>query len=533
MSPVLERSGATSGGARPEPRSLDKIFASLNDAARGRELQGTWVAFCREMDGPVRTALAGGGSPPEIAYAVGEIVHNYFRTRGATLTSYELRRLVAELLDQRAPTPDQDDKAATSTAAAAALVAFASDPAKRETPWTGEAATQPTPTVPDAVFKGPPSPLVSLTGREAAAFERLLARVLGLARPRLGTTSGRRIARDEALRAIEAAIDEVARGDDDAPRTDRRERLAAAALSEICGLGPIDRLWVDRSIDAIFINGPQDVYVERDGLLERSPEGFADHAHLLDVVSRLVSRGDSAVADFRLRDGGGGTVVFPPAAPDGPVVAIRRGAPGMATFERLIAQDVLDRPIADLLRIAVRCRLNVLVTGPPRSGKTALLAAMARDPGDTMRIVTLARHREFRTPAPGKIELVASTSRDADYSVLVAAGARLRPYLLILDSIARAEVASLVERLSQGGRGMVAAVPAEAMTVSLARSVDIVLRLGRGHDGLFRAVSLEDATGAAIFAYDNGRFHRRTVAPAFAEIVRAAGCGEALASVLR
>src|SRR5258708_12217322 len=103
MSRVLERPEAAQGGARPEPRSLGEIFRQGGTANRGRELQGTWRAFCQDMAGAVQAALDRGRSPPEIAYAIGELVHNYFRTRAVTLTSYELRRLVAELLAQRGP----------------------------------------------------------------------------------------------------------------------------------------------------------------------------------------------------------------------------------------------------------------------------------------------------------------------------------------------------------------------------------------------------------------------------------------------
>ena len=74
-SPVLERPDATPSGARPEPRSVDQIFPQHGDAARGRELQGTWATFCKERESSVREALGGGRSPPEIAYAVGELVH--------------------------------------------------------------------------------------------------------------------------------------------------------------------------------------------------------------------------------------------------------------------------------------------------------------------------------------------------------------------------------------------------------------------------------------------------------------------------
>jgi pilus assembly protein CpaF len=212
-------------------------------------------------------------------------------------------------------------------------------------------------------------------------------------------------------------------------------------------------------------------------------------------------------------------------APDGPVLAVRRGEPGMATFERLIASDLLDRSTADLLRIAARSRLKILIVGPAGSGKTALLAAMARDLAG-VRVVTVARHRAFRWASPTKVELVASTGEGVvPYPSLVSASARLQPHLLVLDSIEQADVSSLTELVAPRFRGTVAALAPEALTIGLVRSADLVVRLGRAMDGLFRVVAVQDRAGAEIYP-------RRTAAPAFGEIVRAAGYGEALAHIL-
>src|SRR5258708_24641122 len=165
MSRVLERPEAAQGGARPEPRSLGEIFPQGGNANRGRELQGTWRAFCQDMAGAVQAALERGRSPPEIAYAIGELVHNYFRTRAVTLTSYELRRLVAELPAQRGPIRKEE-----------ALVSFGGEPAKA--PWTGDETPAAPPRLAEAALAAPPSPLVSVRSRDAADFDRLLARVL-------------------------------------------------------------------------------------------------------------------------------------------------------------------------------------------------------------------------------------------------------------------------------------------------------------------------------------------------------------------
>ncbi|MGQ0585462.1 MAG: ATPase, T2SS/T4P/T4SS family [Reyranella sp.] len=510
MSSVLERpsppAGETPPGAGAGVRSLDRIFPLPGDATRGRQMQETWQAFCAGMDGAVRALLDKSRSPPEIAYAIGELVHNSFRTRGVTLTSFELRRLVAEVLAQQRQVPEP------------ALVVFTAEPAADAKPWTGDEAAAPAPRVPASVFQAPPSPLVS--------FEGLLATVVARARVRLKAGADRATARE----AIDAVLADLP--------AEGRERLALLALSEICGLGLIDRLWADRSIQAVVVNGPDAVFVERNGVLVAAPERFRDRAHLLEVVARLVRLPPSGIADFRLRDGSEGTLVAPPAAPSGPVLVLRRGDPGAATFERLIASEMLDRPICDLLRIAVRCRLNVLIAGPEGSGKTALLAAIARDFGSA-RIVTVARHRAFNWPLPSKVELAVPSdgTGGASFSALLAAGARLRPDLLLVDSaqtseLSVPELSALGAALSRGERASVVAIP-EGMAAALQGRADLVVRLGRARDGLFHVVSVTDSTGGRLFGYENGRFQRGTAAPSFAGRVRDAGYGEALSTALR
>ena len=135
-------------------------------------------------------------------------------------------------------------------------------------------------------------------------------------------------------------------------------------MSELCGLGPLDRIWADPSVRAVIVNGPAAIHVERQGVLEPSPERFRDQAHLAELVGRLVRRPSSDAVLFRLRDGGEGMVIFPPAAPAGPVLVLRRGEPGNATFERLIAAGTLAASMADLLRIAARCRRRCSSSGP-------------------------------------------------------------------------------------------------------------------------------------------------------------------------
>ena len=140
------------------------------------------------------------------------------------------------------------------------------------------------PSCPMSCSKARPRRLVEVVPRDSDAA--LLAAVTARARAALASTSEGRFPREAAAACDRCgARRELLQGE-----PERRERLARLALSELCGMGPLDRIWADRSVRAVFVNGPAAIYVERKGVLEPSPERFRDQAHLAELVGRLVRR---------------------------------------------------------------------------------------------------------------------------------------------------------------------------------------------------------------------------------------------------
>jgi Flp pilus assembly CpaF family ATPase len=574
------------------PRALDQIFPmQQGDANRTREMQSAWRSFCRDRLEAVRGVLGAGRSPPEIAYQLGELLHNHFRTRGVTLTSYELRRLVAELLslhdpaDERheptpapatsptlpappvpasqgptsqGPTPPQVAAApppkpatvprprAAAPPAVVPVVAFEREPKQ---PWPGDEPQAPPPAVvAETALEPPPSPIVKVTPREPAPLEpapfgRLLSRAIDLAKGRSAPphqdppapVAGPTVTVLPSAPAPSAPPPSApsAPTEKAAAPIDKPPVVAApppAAPSEMAKMGLLDRLWSDRSIQAIFVNGPQSVFIERGGTLHAVKEVFRDEAHLAELVARLVGRPDGGMAEFQLRDGTTGIVILPPHAPSGPVLTMRRADPGQATLDKLVAGGALDQPIAELLRLGTRGRLNMLVTGPQYCGKTALLAALVRDLEPSVRVVTVAAHRHFAWPMASKAELVAAPP--VSIAKLIPPAAKLEPGLLVLDDVALQDVAALAERLLRGAPGTLAALSTEAMSDALIRSVDLVARIDRGGDGVFRVVTVEDSAGAMVFRQENGKLERGTTTPAFAPTLQARGHAAALSKLL-
>jgi pilus assembly protein CpaF len=528
-SSVLDRAGGAPERPRPATTMLDRIFPPSADSKRDALLQQTWRAFSTDMDSAVTAAIDRDRSAPEIAYAVGEIVHNFFRARGVTLTSHELRQLVAELLERHGDEVTDRNRGTSASNSKTEgkiedVVSFAGTPPTE--PWSGDVPTARPEVVSEQVFEPPPTPLVEVLAREEAAFDRLLAAAIELARGRLMSGTDRETTRA----AIASAIDKVIAGEGGAASEEFRQRLESIALSELYGMGLIDRLWTDRTVHAVFVNGPSAVYVEREGRLERVRESFHDELHWAELARRLVPHARTGIAEFRLRDGTSGIVVLPPAAPHGPVLAMRRPDPGAATFERLIAGNLLSAEMADVLRIVARCRLNMLVSGPSGSGKTALLCAIAHDLAEA-RIVTLANHRSFRSSIPSRVELV--VQEPTSLSALLAAAVTLRPDLLVVDAIGPEAAQALADSLAHGTRGIVATLDPALLATGPVHGVDLVVRLARGRDGLCRVASMHDSLGQPLFVREAGGFERHSNRPAFASAVQAAGLGEALAACLR
>jgi type IV secretory pathway ATPase VirB11/archaellum biosynthesis ATPase len=173
----------------------------------------------------------------------------------------------------------------------------------------------------------------------------------------------------------------------------------------------------------------------------------------------------------------------------------------------------------------------MLIAGPSGSGNTAVLAAVTRDLDAALRVVTVARHRQFRWPAASKVELVASPA--APFATLIEAGSRLEPALLVLDAVQPEDVAALSGRLLRGEPGTLASLRPDAMSTELARAADLVVRFDRVNDGPCRVVAVEDSVGSVVFRHDGGKLVRGTGVPSFAATVRARGHGDALAQLLR
>src|SRR2546428_12756397 len=202
--------------------------------------------------------------------------------------------------------------------------------------------------------------------------------------------------RDERTRAQALAVIQDLVANLQTPLSGReRDRLSLEVLDEVFGLGPLEPLLQDPTINDILVNGPKQVYVERSGILEESSIMFKDNAHLMNIIDKVVSavgrRVDesSPMVDARLADGSRVNVIIPPLALDGPHLSIRRFGHIPITEDDLIRNQTLTQPMLELLRGAVKARLNIVISGGTGAGKTTFLNVLSGYIGDKERIVTI------------------------------------------------------------------------------------------------------------------------------------------------
>src|SRR6478609_8500370 len=171
-----------------------------------------------------------------------------------------------------------------------------------------------------------------------------------------------------------------------------REMLFAEIIDDVFGLGPLEPLLRDPTINDILVNTYKHVFVERAGILERVPATFQDDRHLLRIIDRIVSSigrrvdDSSPMVDARLQDGSRVNAIIPPLAVDGPLLSIRRFPAERLKADDLVSLRALTRPMLDFLSHCVRARLNVLISGGTGAGKTTLLNVLSSFIADHERI---------------------------------------------------------------------------------------------------------------------------------------------------
>ncbi len=260
---------------------------------------------------------------------------------------------------------------------------------------------------------------------------------------------------------------------------------ATAAVDALVGLGPLESLLADPTVSDVLVNRPAEVWVERSGRLERAPVAFRDEGAIVAAVERVIAplglrldRASPAV-DARLADGSRLHAVIPPAAVDGPVVAVRRFTPAVPDLAALQAAGGITRQAAELLAESVRAARSLVVSGGTGAGKTTLLNVLSREIPARERVVTVEDAAELRLA--GHVVRLEARPPNAEGAgeitlrTLVRHALRLRPDRIVVGEVRGAEAFDLVQAMNTGHRGSMSTVHANGPEDALLRLESLAL----------------------------------------------------------
>jgi pilus assembly protein CpaF len=308
-----------------------------------------------------------------------------------------------------------------------------------------------------------------------------------------------------------------------------QRELVESLVADMLGLGPLEPLIDDETVTDIMVNGAKQVYVERRGKLELTDVHFRDDDHVMNVATKIVTRigrridESQPLVDARLADGSRVNIITPPLAIDGPSISIRKFSKKTITLDTMAMQANISPQMATFLKIAARCRLNILISGGTGSGKTTLLNALSRliDPAE--RTVTIEDAAELQLQQPHVVRLETRppnlegtgeiTMRDLLRNAL-----RMRPDRIILGEIRGAEALDVLQAMNTGHDGSMSTIhansprealtrlenmvgmtginlPSRAVRTQIAAAVHLIAQVNRMRDGIRRITHIMEVVG--------------------------------------
>ena len=306
-------------------------------------------------------------------------------------------------------------------------------------------------------------------------------------------------------------------------------RLVRHVVDHLAGLGPLEPLLRDAAVTDVMVNGPREVWIERDGRLELTATRFTDASALRAAVQRVIAplglRLDRAqpYVDARLADGSRLHAVLPPLAPGGPIVTIRRFSAVRPDWEDLRASGAIPSDVAQLLRGAVAGRRSIVCCGRTGTGKTTLLGLLLADVGADERVVVVEDASELRSTPAHTVRLETRTANaegagEVTIRDLVRQSLRMRPDRIVVGEVRGVELVDVLQALATGhegcmttvharaagealvrleGMALLAGLPLDAVRAQLAVCLDLLVVLGRGPGGQRGVVEVAEVTGQA------------------------------------
>ena len=314
-----------------------------------------------------------------------------------------------------------------------------------------------------------------------------------------------------------------------------RVSIVQQIYSSIRGFGLLDSIISDDTITEVMINGPDNIFIEKNGRLTKLNKQFESERRLEDVIQRIVALAGrevnqaSPIVDTRLPDGSRVNVVLPPISLHGPILTIRKFSKTPMTIEKLIEYGSITREIANKLELLVRAKYNIFISGGTGSGKTTFLNALSNFIPKDERIITIEDSAELQIT--GIDNLVSMETRNANAAGvgqitirdLIKASLRMRPERIIVGEVRGGEALDMLQAMNTGHDGSLstghanstedmlsrletmvlqgaAGLPLEAIRQQIASAVDIIIHLSRLRDKSRKTMEITEVLG-----YENGR----------------------------
>lgn len=314
-----------------------------------------------------------------------------------------------------------------------------------------------------------------------------------------------------------------------------KERLLRELIAESFGLGPLELYMQDTEITDILANGPHEVYIEKNGVLELTPTKFADENHLMQIIQRVVSRvgrrvdEQTPMVDARLEDGSRVNAIIHPLALSGPILSIRRFGNTPLSIDDLIRFGSIPKEVVYLLEAAVRGKINLMISGGTGSGKTTLLNCVSRFIPEGERLITIEDSAELKLQRPHVVSLETRMANNEGMGAITARALvrnslRMRPDRIILGEVRGEEALDMLQAMNTGHEGSMTTIHANSVRDSLSRlevmvnmagfeipvsvihryissAITLVVQLSRLQGGIRRVMSVSEITG-----FDNHRY---------------------------
>src|SRR5271166_205059 len=334
---------------------------------------------------------------------------------------------------------------------------------------------------------------------------------------------------NELAAEVEALISEIATERRVQLNAREQHELAGELVNDMLGLGPLEKLLADETISDIMVNGPERIFAERRGKVVLTGIRFRDRQHVTNVSQRIASAvgrridESSPMVDARLSDGSRVNIVFPPLALDGPYISIRKFGRHKIDFTKLVEFGSMTRPVARVLEIVGRARLNIVISGGTGSGKTTLLNAMSRLIDDGERVITVEDAAELQLQQAHVVRLETRpasleergevTQRD-----LVRNALRMRPDRIIIGEVRGPEAFDMLQAMNTGHDGSMSTIhanntrdaisrienmvmmanlnlPLKAIRMHVASALNLIVHIERMRDGIRRVQNIVEIAG--------------------------------------